>query len=83
MIFRAVKSDARPSIRIIKAHERDIFFLVFALLKLKIAEAISIHYWAYMSDHFTNILHLKEFSSFMQHQQAHTMHDKIVLIFKK
>ena len=36
-----------------------------------------------MSDHFTNILHLKEFSSFMQHHQYHTIQDKIVLIFEK
>ena len=60
-----------------------IFFLLFALLKLEIAEAISIHYCAYMSDHFTNILQLKESSSFMQHHQYHTIQDKIVLILKK
>ena len=53
-------------------------FLVFALLKIKIAEAISIHCCAYMRDHFTNILHLKEFSSFMQQYQDHTIQYKIV-----
>ena len=52
-------------------------------MKLKIAEAISIHYCAYMSDHFTNILQLKESSPLMQHYQDHTVQDKIVLILKK
>lgn len=36
-----------------------------------------------MSDHFTNILQLKESSPFMQHYQDHTVQDKIVLILKK